>query len=130
MAYTPRPMAEVLADVKKGTGGGARRTSQEQLDTSRRRASGVDAKPGYRDAQGVARYRNPEFQAWAKSEVESRASRWVMGLYGNKGRYPGHVLSEGQFTQFKATGTWEGMPTPEEYGPHSQVNEDKEYTPL
>jgi hypothetical protein len=130
MAYEPRPMKDVLAGVAKGTGAGARRVSQEELDAARVRASGVNAKPGYRDEQGVARYSNPAFQEWAKGEMLDRARRTVMGLYENKGRYPMHTLSHGQFAQFKETGTWEGMPTPEEYGPHSVVPEDKEYTPI
>ena len=98
------------------TRSGARRTSQEELETSRKRAAGAPAKE-----------LDPGFHAWAKGEVESRVQRTVMGLYGNKGRYPMHVLTPHQFGQFQSTGAWEGMPTSEEYGPQSEVAEDKEY---
>jgi hypothetical protein len=133
MAYTPRPMKSVLADLRKGTGAGARRTTQEELDAARVKASGVnraDPKYNYRDEQGVARYANPEFKEWAKTEIEGRARRFVRGIYEDKGRAPGHVLSHEQFTQFKETGTWEGAPSEEEYGPHSYVPDDKEYHPI
>jgi hypothetical protein len=131
MAYTPRPMKDVLADVRKGTGAGARRTSQEELDVSRVRASGATRKNAPRGPSGENRPVNPELQAFAKAEAESRAQRWVRGVYERKGRAPGYVLSHEQFAEFKGTGSWSGeprMPTPEEYGRHSFVPEDKEYT--
>ena len=59
--------------------------------------------------------------------LENRIQRTVMGLYERKGRSPMHVLTPAQFTQFTETGGWEGMPSPEEYGPHSAVLEDKDY---
>ena len=108
------------------TRGGARRTSQEDLETSRKRAAGSGE--DFRDEQGVARSSNPAFSDWAKGEIESRVQRTVMGLYGDKGRYPMHVLTPHQFTDFQSTGQWEGMPSAEEYGPQSEVAEDKEYT--
>lgn len=117
MAYTPRPMDEVLASVRKGTRGAVRRTSQEEVEAARVKAAGR-----------APREVSPEFHAWAKAETESRARRAVMGLISVKGRQPLHVLSEEQFDQFRRTGAWEGMPTPEEYGPQHYVPDDKEYT--
>lgn len=104
---------------KLDTRGAARRTSQESLDAARERVAGK--------AQGPP---NPELVAWTKHEAEDRARRTVIGMFENKGRAPMHVLSAPQFAQFKATGGWEGMPTPEEYGPHSAGPEDKEYEHL
>jgi len=94
----------------------AGQTSQERVEAARVHAAGRPQPPD-----------NPGLQAWAKGEVESRASRLVMGLYENKGRAPGFVLSEQQFTQFQTTGEWEGMPTPKEYGPQSAGPDDREW---
>lgn len=93
--------------------------------------------PGFSEEESAAARRqaagrpqsstNPALQAWAKNEVESRARRAVVGRFENKGRAPMHVLTPAQFSQFTETGAWEGMPTPEEYGPQSAGPEDKEY---
>lgn len=98
------------------TQGSARRTSQESLDAARVRAAGVD--PGPYD---------PVKHLQGGREIIDRVQRTVMGRYEIKGRSPFHVLTPAQFSQFTETGAWEGMPSLEEYGPHSFVPEDKDY---
>ena len=93
--------------------------TQEENDASRARAAGRPMGPP-----------NKELAAWAGGQLMDRLQRTVIGNYERKGRAPTYTLSPGQFAQFQSTGEWEGMPTPEEYGPQSYVPEDKEYTPF
>ena len=108
-------------DFGKGldTRGGARHTIQESIDTARVRAAGAPGPPP-----------NPALQSWAAGEVVDRAKRTVMGRIEMGGRSPMITLSPHQFATFQATGEWEGMPTPEQYGPQHAYPEDKEYEAL
>lgn len=103
--------------TKLDTRGAARSTSQEEVAAARQRAAGAPAPPY-----------DPALHARLGREIVDRAQRSVMGNYGNKGRHPLHILTPGQFASFQQTGEWEGMPTPEEYGPQNYEPEDKEYT--
>jgi hypothetical protein len=101
------------------TRGTARRTSQEQIDAARKLAAGRPAPPY-----------DPVLHAKLGREIIDTVKRTVIGLAEVKGRAPTYKLSHDQFAEFTETGAWSGeprMPTPEEYGPHSAVPEDKEY---
>ena len=101
----------------KGTRGPAKSFSQEQNDAARAQAAGREPPP-YDPVQHAAIGR----------EMESRAKRWVMGLYENKGRSPMPVLSGAQWKEFQATGDVKGLLPG--YGPHSAGPDDKEWTPV
>jgi hypothetical protein len=105
-------------DFSKGvnTSGATRRTSQADVDAARVRAAGSEPAPY-----------DPVKHLQGGREIIDRVQRTVMGRYEIKGRSPFHVLTPAQFSQFTEAGTWEGMPSPEEYGPHSFVPEDKDY---
>jgi len=106
-------------DLKKlDTRGMARHTSPEAVEAARTLAAGRPAPP-YDPAQ----------HAQLGRQIEDVVKRTVVGIYETKGRAPTYKLSPEQFGSFKATGSWEGMPTIEQYGPQHQVAEDKEYEP-
>jgi hypothetical protein len=103
--------------TKLDTRSGARSVPAEDIEAARVRARGAPAAPY-----------DPALHARLGREMVDRSMRAVMGNYPNKGRQPLHILTSSQFSQFTQTGEWEGMPTPEEYGPQDYAPEDKEYT--
>ena len=106
------------------TGQHVRRTSPEDLEASRKRAAGAPA---------PERGRSPEFAAWAKSEIESRFKRTLMGPPIVGGNHTFYTLSHAQFAEHLETGAWTGdpaMPTEEDANRPDPKPDHREWTPI